>query len=85
MRNAQCPRTRVNCWSGGLLSLQNDYSSSDFILNRLPEGNTTLDGFRPNNAGLAEKDAAMNTPTKTPKGVPVNILIVAVDSYEVSI
>lgn len=76
---------RVNCWSGGLLSHQNDYSSSDFILKRLPEGNITLDGFRPNNAGLAEKDAAMNTPTKTPNGVPVIILIVAVDSYEVSI
>ena len=81
MRNARYQRTRVNCWFGGLLSRQNDYySSSDFMLNRLPEGNTTLDGFRPNNAGLAEKEAAMNTPTKTPNGVPVIIRIVAVDS-----
>ena len=62
------------------MNLRSDYSSSDFKLNRLPDGSITLDGSSPNKAGLAEKDAAMNTPTSTPNGVPVNILIVAVDS-----
>ena len=71
---------RANCWFGGLLSRPNNHSSSDFILKLLPEGRITEDGSRLNKAGLAENDAAMNVPTNTPNGVPVSILIVAVDS-----
>ena len=68
-----------NYWFGGLQILRSNHSSSGFILKRLPEGSTTFDGSNPNNAGLAEKEAAMNTPTKKPNGVPDINRIVAVD------
>ena len=54
------------------------------MLNLLPEGSITLEGSNSKCAGRAANEADMKAPTKTPKGVPVSNLIIALDSYDVN-